>query len=1084
MADPMRGLPRRLDYPSGSPAVRLNSQGEGFIFYPSDPGGKQFLAASVSAVSSYQRRFVFFDDPRRLRDPSQDGGAGGPRRRQRLRDTSGLPPRTAAEMPHASGGSSRRAASGPVVCAMNEHLEGFAVCNMPAEAAAPFRKALFSADGATLTGMHGEVKDPSTGASLDAHWRWDPAKQSAGRPPSAPVTIPLTPSLTFRFVSRRECSVAFAASGVSLTVDVSEVLRRPPGTAYTDLATTGSDPVVRGRRVPDTSHRVPLARRAASSGPSARRKPASGFRNAALASLVSDLDDAMAGVRSRAAGGPDAKAPYLEPGWKEAAHAQTLREVPRLMGLATGALPVVPAADSLTAELLKGVPSRGGVAALPAEAVDRAIAAAAAGFEAEAAATRGRLAAELGLTTGIHGARARGAGGRGGGRRQLGATAPAAVAGGGGSLGRRAGQAGAGAGTGAGGAGSLASTMAGLPSAGFGAAEGLSDDVADALDRTWGQSIRLARAQSESASSTMGGRGLGATAGMGASGLGATGSSMGGGSGDVDGYGGAAGASLCGGKWLNDVETKHRLRAIHPALPRAGALAAASGRYADSGPSAAAYADATAIPVPSTPSGPALDAWIESAGSAAPDQLIVMACLRGEEAASRALSRTLRGLQATLRRLYPHSSDFASDALLSEAQRAKWAAEAHQAGVSGVGGDGRQSPLLLRRVRMEEQGEWVARRFGVRSLPMLLAFWRGRLVFRGTMGGATVVRVPTSDRPCNVLLVEPSAAAQRATERVLRAGRWSWALASGRYDAQAASQAERLRGRAAEEGSAGEGSSAAVFAGQPGVVGLAEEAQLRLREAADAAKRSADVSRGSAALPPGTQASAQMPDDFALVLVAAAAGPREAQRIAAAVGRAGASAGGACGGTGGVTPRLCGRSLVVSVLPRGSVLPGQAPAVLPVSPARATTSSPVGAEAWACPRTGVVVGAGDAHLLGGAASVAVVAPIKPASLAALSAMWRQCLHARGEAAGASRLAASAKAQQRAGAGGAGLLLPGQLAGAQGEGDGAHLGLTHNDLLERLVTLRQDASMGRAKPCTDAVMLPASETVVRGTRLTA
>jgi hypothetical protein len=38
------------------------------------------------------------------------------------------------------------------------------------------------------------------------------------------------------------------------------------------------------------------------------------------------------------------------------------------------------------------------------------------------------------------------------------------------------------------------------------------------------------------------------------------------------------------------------------------------------------------------------------------------------------------------------------------------------------------------------------------------------------------------------------------------------------------------------------------------------------------------------------------------------------------------------------------------------------------------------------------------------------------------------------------------------------------------------------MLARLTTVRGEAIAGRAKPSTEAVLLPASETVVRGTRL--
>jgi len=898
--------------------------------------------------------------------------------------------------------------SGPVLCAMNERLEGFAVCNLPSEAGAPCRKALFSADGGVLTGMHGEAKDADTGASLDVRWRWDPSKQRAGRPPRGPVTVPLCPAMTFVFAGRRSCSLRFAAGGVSVSFDLSERLRRPPGTAYTDLASTRRDSA--GRRVPDTSGRVKMADRVAAVGNAAKarrmrnRPETSAFRSSALASIVSGLDEAMASVKRRGRGGESAPKPYVERGWREAARAQTLREAPRLLGLPTGTRRVAPGADALTAALIEGQPRRGGVARLDAGDVDAAIREAAERFESEAAGARSRLEAELGLTAG------------------LGAT---------GTLG------------GTGGVGGAARPGAG---AGAAAGGGLSAEVEEAMARTWGPSLRRAAA----------GAGEG-----------------------KDGYGSAAGASLCRGRWLSDVDTRKRLGGIHPSLPRTGGLVRASGRYSDvvSAPSRPSAA------IPDAPPGADAEPWLADRGAAFPDSLLVVLCLRTDDSTGRAAMQTVGRLQSTLATHFPFAADFASDPLVTEDERTALAAEAAQAGARGVGPDGRESPLHLRLCRTEAGG-WLARRFSVRSLPLFLAFWRGALVYRGVMGGSRVVRLPACNRPCNVLMVEPSAALQVRAERTLRTGRWSWVLVSGRYDA---GRDAVTAGSAAGEpvrGGAGLGPGG-------GVVGLADEAAARLREVRDAAKeadrRCGAGSTGRAASGPGLDTTAQRADDFALVLVAAKAGEAEAGRIAGEVARSGGTGrGGAVGSEGGVSPRLCGRSLVVAVLPSGAVLPGPGPAVLPVAASsRSASSAAPRGEAWSCPRTGVVVGPSDDHLLGGAATVAVVRPLREATMRALRGMWRQCLHARGEASGRARAAAAAESKSRGDGGAPGaVLLPGQTSGPEGEGDGAHLGMTHNDLLARLMTLRQDASAGRARASTAAVLLPASETVIRGTRLIA
>jgi hypothetical protein len=946
-------------------------------------------------VSSYQQRHAFFDDPRRLKDPANDAGAGGILHRPKLRDTSGLPPRTAHDIPSVER-SGMQARTGPALCVMNERLEGFALCNLPSELGKPVRRAILTADGGRLTGMQGEVRDKETGMSLDVAWRWDPSKQRAGTPPKEAVSFPLNDSMSFLFESRRKCTLRFSAGGVSLSFDLSEHLRRPPGTSYLDLSSTTAHPTRPGQKVLALPDRVPLAQR-----PLGKSKgQPSKFRIAAVASLIEDLTAAMSPVVAKAHGS-GLKSSYVEAGWKEAALARTLREAPMVQCRATGTMRVAPPADSLTRTLAMERTSKrpdhamgsdevtAAVLRLTRADIDHAIEESTRQFEAHAAESRRMLERDLGLTHGE-------------------------------------------------------------------AEGGMRGDVAESLDRTWGSTMRRFDRDESKAEDGM----------------------------EIDGYGGVSGASRRHGQWLTEMGTRRFLETLHPALDRSGPLSRASGTYRDAGMSTKA-AEIPFRQIPAVPSASEFDRWIEAHGAAYPEQLVVVACVRNDESACRRAFQTLSRMQATLGRLYPASLDFASDPLISDEERAAMVAQAEAQGVTGVGSSGREAPILLRHYPMDRD-EWMAKRYAVWSLPLFLAFWRGSLVYRGVLGGADIVKLPGCNRPCNVLLVEPSPRFQRHTEQVLRTVGLPWVLASGKYDPAR----DRLSAASASSASLAAGSTPAG-----GVVGIADEASRRLTELANSSREAALRAKSAAiAHPSGTDATTQSPDDFSLVMIASEAGHNEAALISATVSRLG---GGRSSGRGeglpgaaeaGIKPALCGRSLLVSMLPCGAVLPGSQRASLPSS--RSAGSPMPSDRPWVCPRTNIVVGATEEHCLGGVASVAVVRPLKRETFVALRSLWRACVQARGETTHRSRGAAQA-AQARATSISSsskgersGPLLPGQSLGPEGDGDGVHLGMTHNDLIERLWLIRQAAAQGKGTPATAPVLLSASETVVRGTPLNA
>lgn len=128
---------------------------------------------------------------------------------------------------------------------------------------------------------------------------------------------------------------------------------------------------------------------------------------------------------------------------------------------------------------------------------------------------------------------------------------------------------------------------------------------------------------------------------------------------------------------------------------------------------------------------------------------------------------------------------------------------------------------------------------------------------------------------------------------------------------------------------------------------------------------------------------------------------------------------------------------------------------------------PAPSSAWACPHTGIIQNPNTEHLLGGIAAVAVMLPLRAATVNALC-----------------RIYASAAASQQLQEGLA-IRLPGQDDGPMGAGDEPHLGLTHNDLLARLHSMSRathDFSGADFFSKGGGIALSSSETFVRGVQL--
>ena len=123
---------------------------------------------------------------------------------------------------------------------------------------------------------------------------------------------------------------------------------------------------------------------------------------------------------------------------------------------------------------------------------------------------------------------------------------------------------------------------------------------------------------------------------------------------------------------------------------------------------------------------------------------------------------------------------------------------------------------------------------------------------------------------------------------------------------------------------------------------------------------------------------------------------------------------------------------------------------------------------WACPHTGIIQNPSSELLLDGFASVAVMLPLRAATVHALK-----------------RVHASASEAKLSGGGVAQLRLPGHDDGPLGAGDEPHLGLTHNDLLSRLHSMsqpNQEFSGADFFQRGGGIALSSSETFVRGVQL--
>eukprot|EP00903_Cladosiphon_okamuranus_P008860 g8483.t2 len=245
-----------------------------------------------------------------------------------------------------------------------------------------------------------------------------------------------------------------------------------------------------------------------------------------------------------------------------------------------------------------------------------------------------------------------------------------------------------------------------------------------------------------------------------------------------------------GGKWLGELDVRLQLYAENPLLKRSSLLQAASGRYAEeivvpggktSVSNPTGKATVSGVPLHKVPASRLQDFLEEEVG---PEQLVVVLGVRGDD---------------------PACGKIQSTAELTN----RFLVQRFAAALPGAGGDlggGTPSGEKYRMVKVNfAEHQATAELYGVKGLPAFLMFQGGRLAWAGTLGGSPVKSAPpnTAAARQRVLLVEPCAKAQMATERALRKFGCSWDLVLNAPQALLRIQVARTNAMASEIGDTG-----------------------------------------------------------------------------------------------------------------------------------------------------------------------------------------------------------------------------------------------------------------------------------------
>jgi len=208
------------------------------------------------------------------------------------------------------------------------------------------------------------------------------------------------------------------------------------------------------------------------------------------------------------------------------------------------------------------------------------------------------------------------------------------------------------------------------------------------------------------------------------------------------------------GKIMNNLEIHNELLKQNPNLRRPEVLVAASGRYSREAKVKGPDANFKKLRLVTSAT---FDKTVNE--EAAPDQLVVVACLRKDDLACRKAEQLLEKVNGLLS--IKHAKE-------------------------GV------SPHLLTKFEMSESN-FLKRRYNIQTLPMYLMFYNRALVYGGTLGGSPI-RIPYRNKRPPLLLVERNATDQMKLEKILRKIKFEWDLASNIRGAQHHSSVRRASG--------------------------------------------------------------------------------------------------------------------------------------------------------------------------------------------------------------------------------------------------------------------------------------------------
>lgn len=364
-----------------------------------------------------------------------------------------------------------------------------------------------------------------------------------------------------------------------------------------------------------------------------------------------------------------------------------------------------------------------------------------------------------------------------------------------------------------------------------------------------------------------------------------------------DGYGTVAGASYHKGKWLGRYEVRQKLEGIHPSLPRSEALQRNSGKTTDNMSSLSAISPVLRSFLNAHKKVPRispeeLSRYVEKAPK---DKLVVVSCIREDEPLCRKAVQLLEHVLATLCIMYPFSSEFKDQTLLLTDEDQKVLGTMSLAARGSMKGSPQdECPFRLIAVDMAHNRN-AAKELNVSSLPYYFMYYNGQMVYRGMMGGTDRVTLSVCNRKVNVLALEPQSSHQIYTDRAAQAAGTPCVLAAGSFHAKGGRN-----------------------------VRIVEEALKRIDyqfKMADTRRKHEKASKPSDGLA-GCDATSELAGDFSIVLIDAnpdqGVEAKDLPSLKGSLEKAADRSGREIR-----NQYLVGHSLLVSVVERGTVMPGK-----------------------------------------------------------------------------------------------------------------------------------------------------------------